>query len=85
MIVKHLVDRYLIYYVYSPTKINSLIHSTAVIFFHIALYFLHIEVHSFLVNETTESLLIKIVIIIFSLSLIYRFCIKYYQEFNGDK
>lgn len=36
MVIKHLIDRYNIYYVYNPSKINSKIHSTAITFVHIA-------------------------------------------------
>lgn len=36
MVIKHFIDRYNIYYVYNPSKINSKIHSTAIIFVHIA-------------------------------------------------
>ena len=44
LVVKHFVDRYNLYYVYNPTQISSGMHSTAVLFVHVTLFFLLIQV-----------------------------------------
>jgi len=47
MSLKHLVDRYNIYYVYTPSKINDRIHSTAIMFFHIGILMMQFQVFTF--------------------------------------
>jgi len=55
MICKHIVDRYNIYYIYTPTKISGRIHSTAVLYVHIALIFMQFQVFTFLLVRTGYS------------------------------
>ena len=55
MICKHIVDRYNIYYIYTPTKISGRIHSTAVLFVHIALLMMQFQVFTFLLMRTKSS------------------------------
>jgi hypothetical protein len=55
MVCKHIVDRYNIYYIYTPTKINGRIHSTAVLYVHIALIFMQFQVFTFLLVRTGYS------------------------------
>ena len=55
MICKHIVDRYNIYYIYTPTKINGRIHSTAVLYVHIALLMMQFQVFTFLLMRTKSS------------------------------
>ena len=50
MIVKHLVDRYLIYHVYIVTKINQRVHSKAVLFVNFGLTFLLFQVYNHLAS-----------------------------------
>ena len=45
--LKHLVDKYNIYYVYTPSKINDQIHSTAIMFFHIGILMMQFQVFTF--------------------------------------
>ena len=45
--LKHLVDKYNIYYVYVPSKINDQIHTTAIMFFHIGLLTMQFQVFTF--------------------------------------
>ncbi|RWS16487.1 hypothetical protein B4U79_02323, partial [Dinothrombium tinctorium] len=56
MIIKHLVDRYNIYYVYFPSKISGRIHSTAIMFFHIAILMMQFQMFafSFLRNRNSD-------------------------------
>ena len=87
MVTKHLVDRYLIYYVYTPTKINSRIHSLAVLYLHISLYFLLVQLTSYLTAKKAAHPLnyMRFVIIIFSLALIYRCCKGCYEDIDGEE
>ncbi|CAG2121303.1 unnamed protein product, partial [Medioppia subpectinata] len=55
MIIKHIVDRYNIYYIYTPTKINGRIHSTAILYVHIALLMMQFQVFTFLLMRTKGS------------------------------
>lgn len=55
MICKHIVDRYNIYYIYTPTKINGRIHSTAVLYVHIALLMMQFQIFTFLLMRTKGS------------------------------
>lgn len=54
--LKHLVDKYNIYYVYVPSKINDQIHSTAIMFFHIGLLTMQFQVFTFFfLRDTSQS------------------------------
>ena len=55
MCLKHLVDKYNIYYVYTPTKISNQIHSTAIMFFHIAIGMMQFQVFTFFYLRTGHS------------------------------
>ncbi|CAG2169790.1 unnamed protein product, partial [Oppiella nova] len=55
MIIKHIVDRYNIYYIYTPIKINDRIHSTAILYVHIALLMMQFQVFTFLLMRTKGS------------------------------
>ncbi len=76
MVIKHLVDRYLIYYVYIPSKINSSFHFTAITFVQFSLFCLLVEIGFFLQirKQTNPSILNGIAIFIFTLFLLYRYC-----------
>ncbi|XP_054152940.1 CSC1-like protein 1 [Oppia nitens] len=55
MICRHIVDRYNIYYIYTPTKITGRIHSTAVLYVHIALLMMQFQVFTFLLMRTGNT------------------------------
>ena len=55
MCLKHLVDKYNIYHVYTPTKINAQIHSTAIMFFHIAIGMMQFQVFTYFYLRTGTS------------------------------
>ncbi|RWS31737.1 transmembrane protein 63C-like protein [Leptotrombidium deliense] len=55
MIIKHLVDRYNIYYVYVPSKISGRIHSTAIMFFHIAILMMQFQMFAFSFLRSSNS------------------------------
>ncbi len=76
MVIKHLVDRYLIYYVYTPSKINSSFHFTAITFVQFSLFCLLLEMAFFLQirKQTDPSILTGSAIFIFTLFLLYRYC-----------
>ena len=44
MCLKHLVDKYNLFYVYEPIKISDDIHDTAITFFYIGVWFMQLEV-----------------------------------------
>lgn len=44
MCLRYVIDKYCVYSVYTPTKINNQIHSTAILFFHIAITMMQFQV-----------------------------------------
>ncbi|XP_015787260.1 CSC1-like protein 1 [Tetranychus urticae] len=64
MVVKHIVDRYNIYYVYTPSKINGRIHSTAITFFHIAILMMIFQIFTFCFLRTGQSGLTKVCLVL---------------------
>lgn len=66
--LKHVVDKYNIYYVYVPSKINDQIHSTAIMFFHIGLLTMQFQVFTFFFlrdknqSGVTQMCLISVVV-----------------------
>jgi len=70
MVIKHIVDRYNIYYVYTPSKINGRIHSTAITFFHIGILMMVFQIFTFAFlknSQSDQSKILMIVVIIASL------------------
>ncbi len=77
MVIKHLVDHYLIYYVYARSKINSSFHFTAISFVHILLIFLLYQMDFIFLEirgQTKPFALIFVAILIRSLFLLLRDC-----------
>jgi hypothetical protein len=71
MILKHLVDRYNIFYVYTPSKINDRIHSTAIMFFHIGILMMQLQVFTFSFLRTGYSSVTGLSVISVIASLIF--------------
>ena len=73
MITKHLLDRYLIFHVYLPTKISQRIHSKAIVYVYVSLLFLLIQVYTHLssMDYNTHSLIVGIAL---SLHFFFTLC-----------
>lgn len=69
MLIKHLIDRYNIYYVYNPSKINSKIHSTAIMFVHIAFLMMQAQIFTVTLVRTGYSRLFGLALFVFLVSL----------------
>ena len=54
LIMKHLVDRYNIYFAYGPSKIDKDIHATAVNFVIVAVIFMQVAIVFFIVLRTSK-------------------------------
>ena len=74
MLVKHLVDRYLIYHAYVVTKIDQRVHTKAVLFVYIAILFLLLQVFTHLrsMNDVYPSYIIGIALIIHFFHTLYK-------------
>lgn len=70
MVIKHLIDRYNIYYVYNPSKINSKIHSTAIMFVHIAFLMMQAQIFTVTLVRTGYSRVFGLALLVFLLSLL---------------
>jgi len=70
MLIKHLIDRYNIYYVYNPSKINSKIHSTAIMFVHIALLMMQAQIFTVTLVRTGYSRVFGLSLFVFLVSLL---------------
>lgn len=70
MVIKHLIDRYNIYYVYNPSKINSKIHSTAIMFVHIALLMMQAQIFTVTLVRTGYSRVFGLALFVFLVSLL---------------
>ena len=70
MLIKHLIDRYNIYYVYNPSKINSKIHSTAMIFVHIAFLMMQAQIFTVTLVRTGYSRVFGLALFVFLVSLL---------------
>lgn len=83
MICKHFVDRYNIYHVYTPSKINGRIHSTAILFVHISLILMLFQVFTFLVTKTSYSnvTIYSLVVLLISLLVFATHC--FYHWFRN--
>lgn len=73
MIIKHLVDRYNIYFVYTPSKISGRIHSTAITFFHIGILMMIFQVFTFCFMTTRNSLLTNVTMVALVLAALIFF------------
>lgn len=70
MLIKHMIDRYNMYYVYNPSKINSKIHSTAIIFVHIALLMMQAQIFTVTLVRTGYSRVFGLALFVFLVSLL---------------
>lgn len=70
MVIKHLIDRYNIYYVYNPSKISSKIHSTAIIFVHIAFLMMQAQIFTVTLVRTGYSRVFGLALFVFLVSLL---------------
>lgn len=70
MIIKHLVDRYNIYYVYQPSKIDGRTHSTAILYVHIALLMMIFQLFSFMLMRTGYSEATGFAMIVLTLAML---------------
>lgn len=70
MVIKHLIDRYNIYYVYNPSKINSNIHSTAIMFVHIAFLMMQLQIFTVTLVRTGYSRVFGLALFVFLVSLL---------------
>lgn len=70
MVIKHLIDRYNIYYVYNPSKINSKIHSTAIMFVHIAFLMMQAQIFTVTLVRTGYSRVFGLALFVFLVSLL---------------
>lgn len=68
--IKHLIDRYNIYYVYNPSKINSNIHSTAIMFVHIAFLMMQAQIFTVTLVRTGYSRVFGLALFVFLVSLL---------------
>lgn len=68
--IKHLIDRYNIYYVYNPSKINSNIHSTAIMFVHIAFLMMQAQIFTVTLVRTGYSRIFGLALFVFLVSLL---------------
>jgi hypothetical protein len=78
MIIKHLEDLYLIYYVYTPSKINLSFYFTAISFVEISLLFLLYQMDFFLEirGQTKPFALIFVAILIYIVYFLYFVTVK---------
>lgn len=70
MIIKHFIDRYNIYYVYNPSKINIKIHSTAIIFVHIAFLMMQAQLFILISVKIGYTPVCAVSLFIFTVSLL---------------
>lgn len=70
MLIKHLIDRYNIYYVYNPSKINSKIHSTAIMFVHIAFLMMQAQIFTVTLVRTGYSRVFGLALFVLLVSLL---------------
>lgn len=70
MIIKHLIDRYNIYYVYNPSKISSKIHSTAIMFVHIAFLMMQAQIFTVTLVRTGYSRVFGLAMFVFLVSML---------------
>ncbi|XP_074598159.1 transmembrane protein 63 isoform X1 [Brevipalpus obovatus] len=73
MIIKHLVDRYNIYFVYTPSRINPRIHSTAIAFFHIGILMMIFQVFTFCYIRTGDGTVTKVALLLVMVAF-FIFC-----------
>lgn len=91
MIGKHIVDRYNIYHVYQPTKINRRIHSSAMLYVHIGLILMQFQLFTVIIVKTQYSKITLFVLIVLIISmLIFAFYCSHHFflnmiHFNNDK
>lgn len=69
--LKHLVDKYNIFYVYTPSKINDQIHSTAITFFHIGILMMQFQVFTFSFLRSGYSDITGISLISVTITLVF--------------
>lgn len=81
--LKHLVDKYNIFYVYVPSKISDQIHTTAIMFFYIGILMMQFQVFTFFflrdhdrTSVTQLSMISVIVAWIFFISHVFFNCFK---------
>lgn len=70
MCIKHLIDRYNICYVYNPSKINSKIHATAILFVHIAFLMMQAQIFTVTLLRTGYSRVFGLAMFVFLVSLL---------------
>lgn len=70
MLIKHLIDRYNIYYVYNPSKISNKIHSTAIMFVHIAFLMMQAQIFTVTLVRTGYSRVFGLALFVFLVSLL---------------
>ena len=70
MIGKHIVDRYNIYHVYQPTKINRRIHSSAIMYVLIGLILMQFQLFTVMIIKTQYSRITLFVLIILIITLL---------------
>lgn len=85
MSIKHLVDRYNIYYVYQPTKINRRIHSKAILYVHIGLILMQFQLFTVMLVKTQYShvtLFVLITFLISLLTLVFYLFVHWFRNIN---
>ncbi|UXI19799.1 lectin [Sarcoptes scabiei] len=86
VLCKHLVDRYNIYHVYEPSKINRNVHTTAIMFVYIGLLLMSLQLFSVIMIKngytTVSKYLLIIIIVTVLLSLIQFFCLRLIRQKN---
>lgn len=84
VLCKHLVDRYNIYHVYEPSKINRNVHTTAIMFVYIGLLLMSLQLFSVIMIKngytTISKYLLIIIIVTVLLSLIQFFCLRLIRQ-----
>jgi hypothetical protein len=70
MVNEHLIGRYNIYYVHSPSIINSEIHSTAIMFVRIAFLMMQAQIFTVTLVRTGYSRVFGLALLVFLLSLL---------------
>ncbi|XP_075677872.1 mechanosensitive cation channel TMEM63A-like isoform X2 [Dermatophagoides pteronyssinus] len=70
MIGKHIVDRYNIYHVYQPTKINRRIHSSAIMYVHIGLILMQFQLFTVMIIKTQYSRITLFILIVLIITLL---------------
>lgn len=83
MICKHLVDRYNIYHVYTPSKINGRIHSTAMLYVHISLIMMLFQLFTFLLTKTQYSHVTLFLLVVLLISLLVFSLHCFYHWFRN--